>query len=269
MSYEKISLDRLVLADYIPRISLPSQKLSELAKNIENAGLLAPIHVRPVDGKYEIFAGQRRYQALRMIGAREAPCIVHHISREKAMKYALAENIMREDLTDIETAQYIKRLLDEGVFSNVREVAEFFGRSDAWVRDLLSLLKKVEDDIEVRRAAIEKKLDLRTVKMIAKLPREERKEALDWAASNPPEVRRKILSQALREGSLQKAIKQVSREERVVEVSGNEHNYTIFIKPEKIVIQQVERGRKTLTGQITIPRGDVRKLIRELERNIE
>jgi len=93
-----LRLDRLRHGKYQPRTRMDEGSLYELAESIRSQGVMQPILVRPVDGGYEIIAGERRFRAARLAGLDEVPVLVKAVADEAAAVMALIENIQREDL---------------------------------------------------------------------------------------------------------------------------------------------------------------------------
>ena len=94
-----------------PRKNFDEDALEELTDSIRQNGVLQPILVRKKGQKYEIVAGERRYQASKRAGLTEIPVIIKDISDEDVFKLALIENLQRSDLDAIEEAQGFKALL--------------------------------------------------------------------------------------------------------------------------------------------------------------
>src|SRR5277367_4550095 len=102
-----------------PRREIHQQPLEELAASIKANGVLQAIVVRPLPAgtlggaKYEIVAGERRWQAAKLAGLSDIPALVRELSDRQAVAVALIENIQREDLTSAEEARTLKRLAEE------------------------------------------------------------------------------------------------------------------------------------------------------------
>ena len=127
-----------------PRRSIQAQPLAELAASIRANGVIQPIVVRPlVQGaeapRYEIVAGERRWQAAKLAGLDEIPVVIRELTEAQAVAVALIENIQREELSPAEEARALSRLIDEYSLTH-QEVAEAVGRSRAAVSNLLRLL---------------------------------------------------------------------------------------------------------------------------------
>jgi ParB family transcriptional regulator, chromosome partitioning protein len=129
-----------------PRREIHRDLLEELAASIKAKGVIQPIIVRPLPAgasgpaRYEIVAGERRWQAAKLAGLADIPVIVRDLSDKEAVAVALIENIQREELTAAEEARSLKRLTTEFSLTQ-QEVADSVGRSRAAVSNLIRLLE--------------------------------------------------------------------------------------------------------------------------------
>ena len=147
-SLSELDIEKIQPGQYQPRTQMDSASLEELAQSIKEQGLISPILVRPISKtKYEIIAGERRYRAAKMAGLKRVPVLIRKISNEKALAWALIENIQRENLNPLEEAAGIQRLVSE--FNLTHESASrAIGRSRTATTNLLRLLnlaKPVQD----------------------------------------------------------------------------------------------------------------------------
>ncbi len=139
---QKISIDKIIPNRYQPRKNFNEDALKDLAQSIKQHGLTQPVVVVYDAGldKYELVVGERRFRASEMAGFKEIDCIVHSKLDDKQLcALALIENIQREDLNPIETAQGYKNLMQKFLVSQV-ELAEYCGKSKAAVSNSLRLL---------------------------------------------------------------------------------------------------------------------------------
>ena len=137
---EQLPVDQLRPGAYQPRQRFDEVALEALAESIRAQGLVQPVVVRPVEGGYEIIAGERRWRAAQRAGMKQIPVIVREADDQTTLALALIENLQREDLNPIEQAHGLARLLEE--FSLTHEqLAEAVGLSRAQVTNLLRLLK--------------------------------------------------------------------------------------------------------------------------------
>ncbi len=129
---------------YQPRRHFDETALDELAASIKSQGLIQPIVVRAIGrSQYELIAGERRWRAAKKAGLQEIPAVVRDIPEQSVLAVALIENIQREELTALEEAQALRRLIDEFKLSQ-QQAAEAVGRSRAAVANLLRLLELPE-----------------------------------------------------------------------------------------------------------------------------
>lgn len=129
-----------------PRSDFDEAHLAELAASITAHGIIQPIIVRKYKETYQIVAGERRWRAAQIAGLREVPVVISEIADNQLLEIALIENIQREDLNPIETAQAFDRLSKMG-FSQ-EEIGRRTGKDRATIANLIRLLrlpKEVQD----------------------------------------------------------------------------------------------------------------------------
>ena len=128
-----------------PRKTFPPDSLAELADSIARDGLLQPVLVRrtPAD-RYEIIAGERRFRAAKLAGLTEIPVVLVEADDATAARYALVENLQREDLNPLEEAAAYGALIDRYSLTQ-EQVAEQVGKSRSAVANALRLLDLPEE----------------------------------------------------------------------------------------------------------------------------
>ena len=127
-----------------PRKSFDQDKLNELVDSIRQNGVLQPILVRKVGDKYEIVAGERRYQAAVLAELEEIPVIIREISDKEVFQLALIENLQRADLNPIEEAQgYSKLIRDNGLTQE--QLGKILSKSRSSIANTLRLLDLPEE----------------------------------------------------------------------------------------------------------------------------
>ena len=140
----ELDTDLLHVNPFQVRYDFNEEDIKELAKSIENQGLLQPVVIRKTEDFYEIISGERRYRALKLLGKEKIPCILKkNISDKKMLELTLVENIQRENLNEIEVAQAYKKLLLECNLSH-KELSERVGKSRSAITNYLRLLKLPE-----------------------------------------------------------------------------------------------------------------------------
>lgn len=170
---QQVALEELVPSPFQPRTRLDEAAIAELAASVADKGVLQPLLVRPVDGGYEIVAGERRYRAAREAGLSSVPVLVKAFDDREALEIAIVENLQREDLTPIEEARAYERLLGFGL--DQQGVADAVGKSRSAVANALRLLKL---PAEVVAALDEGRISAGHARAILAQPEEDRAWAL-------------------------------------------------------------------------------------------
>jgi len=127
-----------------PRSVFDSTRLEELANSIETHGIIQPLLVRHHGSGYELIAGERRLRAAKLAGLLEVPAIVQDYADERILEIALIENIQREDLNPMETAQALERLHTEMNLSH-EEIAARTGKDRTTITNMIRLLRLPRD----------------------------------------------------------------------------------------------------------------------------
>ena len=188
---EKISIDLLYASQFQPRLDFDEEALDALSVSIKEKGVLQPLLVRKNnDGKYEIIAGERRFRAAKKAGLTEVPVIIKEMDDKEVLEVALVENLLRENLSAIEEAEGLQRLINE--FSHTQEaLSEIIGKSRSYIANTLRLLVLpleiqqmvrngiitaghvrpligIENAVELARKIVEKGLNVRQVEALVK-----------------------------------------------------------------------------------------------------
>lgn len=129
-----------------PRKIFDDEALSELASSIKQHGVIQPIIVKEVDGRYVIIAGERRWRASRLAGLKTIPCVIKDYTEQEISEIAIIENLQREDLNPIESAKAIKNLINQYNLTQ-DEVADKIGKSRPAVANTIRLLSLPEQII--------------------------------------------------------------------------------------------------------------------------
>lgn len=171
MSLVMVAIANLEPDPFQPRKQFHDQSIRELAGSIEQHGLLQPLIVRPRQGpnshgKYWIVAGERRYRAAQLLGMEVLPCRVQPYLNLTAAVTALVENVHREDLSEVDKAEGLKRI-KAMTDKTWEEVAELVKLSPEYVRRLAGLLKLEEP---VKNMVREGRISARTAIALKPLP---------------------------------------------------------------------------------------------------
>jgi len=136
---EQVPVDLIDPNPFQPRSAFPEETLRELAESIRSSGVLQPILVRRVDGKYQLIAGERRLRAARMAGLQAVPAVIRDLGDRETLELAVTENVMREDLNPIEVAHAYDSLQERFQLSH-EEIAARIGINRSTVSNTLRLL---------------------------------------------------------------------------------------------------------------------------------
>jgi ParB family chromosome partitioning protein len=135
-----------------PRKDFRHDQLHELASSILRDGVIQPLVVRLVEGKYELVAGERRLRAAKIAGLQQVPVVVQTIADDRLLEVALIENIQREDLNPIELAVAFERMAAE-LNLNHEEIGARTGKDRTTITNAIRLLQLPKDlqDMVARR----------------------------------------------------------------------------------------------------------------------
>lgn len=153
----QIYLDDIIPNRFQPREVFDEKALKELAVSIKEHGVIQPIIVRNVNGKYEIIAGERRYKASALAGLTKIPAIIRDLDDKESSKVALLENLQRKNLNPIEEARTYQKILELDQMTQ-EELAKTMGKSQSAVANKIRLLSLSE---EVQEALLKEEISER------------------------------------------------------------------------------------------------------------
>jgi ParB family chromosome partitioning protein len=137
----QIEVDRILPGKEQPRKVFNEIALKELSASIKEKGVLQPVLVsRTGDGSFNLIAGERRWRASVLAGLKKIPAIIKNVDSRDSLELALIENIQREELNPIETAEGFNRLMQEFSLTQ-EELADKVGKERATVANYLRLLR--------------------------------------------------------------------------------------------------------------------------------
>lgn len=150
----EVAVNKIHPCRFQPREVFDEDALKTLSESIREKGILQPLLLRQKGSEYEIIAGERRWRAAQMAGLTTVPAVIKNLSDEETLEIALIENLQRENLTPIEEAEGLNRLIQDYDYTQ-EVVSKVVGRSRSYVTNALRLLLLPED---VRKALNEGKL---------------------------------------------------------------------------------------------------------------
>ncbi len=152
-SNDKISISSIIPNKNQPRKIFEKEALEELKNSIKERGIIQPLIVRKSDNqdaKFELIAGERRWQAAQSAGLHEVPVVIIEADNLKSLELAIIENVQRKDLNAIEEAESYKNLIENFGYDQ-EKVSRFIGKSRSHISNTLRLLSLPEKIIELIR----------------------------------------------------------------------------------------------------------------------
>lgn len=166
----EINIDEIRSNPYQPRRTFDTETLNELAKSIEEYGVVQPVIVKKSIKGYELIAGERRTKAAKIAGLKVIPAIIKDFDDQQMMEIALIENIQREDLNPMDEAVSISNIIKLRGYTQ-DEFANKFGKSRTYVTNILGLLKLPED---VKKMVEKRTLSMSHARVLSKIDDEEK-----------------------------------------------------------------------------------------------
>ena len=145
---KELSIDLIDPNPNQPRGHFDENQLRELSASIRRHGVLQPIVVRRDRERYQLVIGERRFRASKLAGKTTIPAIVREVADDESLKYALMENLQREDLNPVEEARGYRALKERFGLSD-KDIGEILGRDRSTVANALRLLNLPETVIEM------------------------------------------------------------------------------------------------------------------------
>ena len=225
-----VDIDLVEPNPYQPRLEFDDEALMDLAQSIRENGLIQPITVREMDGRYQIIAGERRFRALKLNGAVDVPVLIMDANEVQMAEMALVENIQRENLSAIEEAKsYVEIMKYSGL--NQSQLALRVGKSQSSIANKIRLLNLDED---VQEAVSTKKISERHARALIGLDEEKHHDALE-----------KIVKKGMTVAQTEKMLKeqaQPKKEKKKVMLKGISKNIKIAINTIHQAVSMVNRA---------------------------
>ena len=225
-----VDIDLVEPNPYQPRLEFDDEALMDLAQSIRENGLIQPITVREMDGRYQIIAGERRFRALKLNSAVDVPVLIMDANEVQMAEMALVENIQRENLSAIEEAKsYVEIMKYSGL--NQSQLALRVGKSQSSIANKIRLLNLDED---VQEAVSTKKISERHARALIGLDEEKQHDALE-----------KIVKKGMTVAQTEKMLKeqaQPKKEKKKVMLKGISKNIKIAINTIHQAVSMVNRA---------------------------
>ena len=221
-SIVEVDVNQIIPNPQQPRLHFNEEKLNELAGSIKEHGIIQPLIVTQNGVKFELVAGERRFQASKIAGLLKVPVIIREAGEKEKLELAITENVQRHDLDPIEEAKAYQKLQNDFEMSQ-DEVSAKVGKSRSVVANKMRLLNL---PVEIQKALIVGEITEGHAKAILAMPNPEKQRAL---------------FELIKKNGL--TVRQV--EEKTKEVSVNAHKRTVNIDPE---MKEVENKLMGILG---------------------
>lgn len=142
----EINIENIEPCNFQPRTEFNQEALETLAQSIKEKGILQPLLLRKKGEKYEIIAGERRWRAAKLAGLESVPAVIKNLTDSETLEIALIENLQRENLSAIEEAEGLNRLMSEYEYTQ-EVIAKVIGKSRSHIANTLRLLS-LPDEIK-------------------------------------------------------------------------------------------------------------------------
>lgn len=137
---QHISIDAIDPNPLQPRRLFNAERLEELAQSIRSNGIIQPLVVRRAGDRFQLVAGERRWRAAKLAGAQQVPVVVRDIPDDRLLEITLIENIQREDLNPIETAQAFDKMM-QALELNPEQIGRRTGKDRTTIVNSVRLLQ--------------------------------------------------------------------------------------------------------------------------------
>lgn len=233
----RLEIEKIIPNQHQPRKIFKDEALKELSVSIKEKGVLQPVIVSRVgDGTFRLIAGERRWRAATLAGLKKIPALIKDVSSQDAIEIALIENIQREELNAIETAEAFNRLLKEFNLTQ-EELSQRVGKDRATIANYLRILKLPD---EIKAFINNDSISIGHAKALLTL--ENRQKQIEAAK----EIIKKGLSvreaEALCKG-LSQPIKPKKKKEKLPEVADLEHKLTRSLGTKVKINHKDKRGK--------------------------
>lgn len=138
-SYKVISLDLIDDPEQPMRTDMTEASVEDLVLSMKQVGLIEPIVVKRVDGRYEVIAGHRRTFAARIAKIVEVPCTIRRANSEQTEMLKIHENLYRADVRPADEAKHFDYLIKKHKLTP-EKIAQLISKAESYVYDRLAIL---------------------------------------------------------------------------------------------------------------------------------
>ncbi len=238
----EIHIEKIIPLKDQPRQYFDKEKIEELSNSIKEKGIIQPIIVRKKDNLYQLVAGERRYQAAKLLNISFIPAIIRNYTDNETYEISLIENIQRENLSPIELAKAYKKIINEYNLTH-EELGKKLGKSRTTITNTLRLLELPDYVVSAIETGEIKEGHIRTLISIEN-----------------EEVRKNLFEKIIREKLTTREIENITKTIKPGKKATNKH--LSFNEYKQIIINLEERygtkveikpySKKSKNGKITL-----------------
>ena len=144
---EDIDISEISAPEY--ELRSVSENVDELARSIEQFGLLQPIIVRIINANFEIIAGNRRFKACKTLGLKKISCHIVELDDRSAFEVSLVENVQRNTLNPIEEGIAFKKYVQEFGWGGISELAKKISKSPSYISRRIKLVNLPQNVLDL------------------------------------------------------------------------------------------------------------------------
>lgn len=140
LTFQTISLDLIDDPEAPMRSEMTPESVEDLVLSIKQVGIIEPLVVKPVNGRYEVIAGHRRLFSSRLARIVDAPCYIRKANDEQTEMLKIHENLYRSEIKPADEAKHFSYLIQKQKLTPTK-IAQLISKSQSYVLDRLAILE--------------------------------------------------------------------------------------------------------------------------------
>ncbi len=179
MDMKLVKIDGIKVSTFNARKTFDEAKMKELTVSVKEKGIINPILIRPLNGKYELVSGERRMRAAVAAGLLEIPAVIRELTDQQALECMVIENLQREDVHPLEEAEGYEQLMKKHGYKDAKDIAAKVGKSPTYIYGRLKLCELIPEN---RKLFLSGKFSPSVALLVARIPAGLQKAAGDKVA---------------------------------------------------------------------------------------
>ena len=140
LDFKLLSLDLIDDPEQPMRSELTPASVEDLVLSIKQVGIIEPLVVKSVNGRYEVIAGHRRLFASKLAKTPQVPCYIRKANSEQTEMLKIHENLYRESIKPADEAKHFDYLIKKQKMTPIK-VSQLISKSLSYVTDRLGILE--------------------------------------------------------------------------------------------------------------------------------